>query len=84
MKKLLVFVFAIVPMGLIVSPILSIVLGVIVACRSMADYWEGVVMGWFGPDPIKNNPQKTEGVWERYQRELDERNKEEEGSTNTD
>lgn len=78
MKKVLVFVLAIVPMGLIVSPLLAILLGIIVTCRSFADYWEGVITQWFGADPTNRDENSTEGVWERYQRELDEKNKQEE------
>jgi hypothetical protein len=80
MKRLLVFVFAIVPMGLIISPILATILALIVFCRSFADYWEGVVNGFFHTE----NPKTPQTIWEKHQAKLDALNKQDLGSTNDD
>lgn len=67
MKKILIFLFAIVPMGLIVSPVLSLLLAIVVFCRSFADYWEGLVTSWFGLE----QEEKELSVWEKHQKKLD-------------
>jgi hypothetical protein len=80
MKKLLVFLFIIVPMGLITSPILALVLGIITACSSMAHYWTGVISIWFN----ENGESEPLNVWEKHLQRLDNQNELKKGSTNND
>ena len=73
MKRTLLFIVVVIPVALVVSPILSIALAFIVFFRSMADYWESIVRGWFDLHKLEQTPTKEETVWQKHQRKMDER-----------
>lgn len=71
MKKLLVFVFVALPLGAVLSIVLSVILGIVTFCRSFADYWAYIIVQFFPliygeKEPEPQEEQKETSVWERH------------------
>jgi hypothetical protein len=82
MKKLLIFVLILAPLGVVVSLFLAILLSVITFWATLKGYWTTVFHEWFGPNTIEDMAQKQETVWEKHQRKIDEQQTTNKGSTN--
>jgi hypothetical protein len=72
MKKTLLFLLVALPLGAVLSIVLSIILAGVTFCRSFADYWAYIIVQFF---PIygqqeEEEPEKLEetrsDVWERH------------------
>ena len=74
MKKTLLFLLVALPLGAVLSIVLSIILAGVTFCRSFADYWAYIIVQFF---PIygqqeEEEPKKLLGeetrsdVWERH------------------
>jgi hypothetical protein len=72
MKKTLLFLLVALPLGAVLSIVLSIILAGVTFCRSFADYWAYIIVQFF---PIygqqeEEEPEKLEetpsNVWERH------------------
>ena len=72
MKKTLLFLLVALPLGAVLSIVLSIILAGVTFCRSFADYWAYIIVQFF---PIygqqeEEEPKKLEetrsDVWERH------------------
>lgn len=78
MKRMLIFMFVVVPVGMIVSVPLAIFVGILNMFSSFVTYWDGIFVSSFldrdNQNTNETSPNKEEGVWEAYQRRLDEKN----------
>lgn len=83
MKKVLSFLFVALPLGVLLSVLLSFILGLVTFCRSFADYWSFIIVQFF---PIygvsdEKEPEEELGVWEKHQARLDAQQAQEETNT---
>lgn len=84
MKKLLGFLFVALPLGVVLSVLLSTILGIVTFCRSFADYWSYIIVQFFPMYEAQGDqeqPQEELSVWEKHQAKMDAKKKEEEGNT---
>jgi len=80
MKKLLSFLFIALPTGVVLSLLLSIILGLVTFCRSFADYWSFIIVQFFPLYGVSDAKEAQEelGVWEKHQARLDAQKTQEE------
>ncbi len=83
MKKLLVFVFVALPLGAVLSIVLSVILGIVTFCRSFADYWAYIIVQFFPliygeKESEPQEEQKETSVWERHIARLEAKAEQEE------
>ena len=87
MKKVLSFLFIALPLGALLSVLLSLILGLVTFCRSFADYWSFIIVQFFplyaasGEKEPEEQPEKELGVWEKHQARLDAQKTQEEDNT---
>lgn len=83
MKKVLSFLFVALPLGVLLSVLLSFILGLVTFCRSFADYWSFIIVQFFPLYGVSDEkePEEELGVWEKHQARLDAQQTQEEANT---
>jgi hypothetical protein len=86
MKKTLMFLLVALPLGAVLSIILSIILAGVTFCRSFADYWAYIIVQFFplyGEKEPEPEPEQTKtNVWDRHIARMDALQQEEENKKN--
>ena len=86
MKKTLMFLLVALPLGAVLSIILSIILAGVTFCRSLADYWAYIIVQFFplyGEKEPEPEPEQTKtNVWDRHIARMDALQQEEENKKN--
>ena len=86
MKKTLMFLLVALPLGAVLSIVLSIILAGVTFCRSFADYWAYIIVQFFplyGEKEPEPEPEQTKtNVWDRHIARMDALQQEEENKKN--
>ena len=86
MKKTLMFLLVALPLGAVLSIILSIILAGVTFCRSFADYRAYIIVQFFplyGEKEPEPEPEQTKtNVWDRHIARMDALQQEEENKKN--
>jgi len=90
MKKTLMFLLVALPLGAVLSIILSIILAGVTFCRSLADYWAYIIVQFFPlygeKEPEQQPEQQPEqiktNVWDRHIARMEALQQEEENKKN--
>jgi hypothetical protein len=86
MKKTLMFLLVALPLGAVLSIILSIILAGVTFCRSLADYWAYIIVQFFPlygeKEPEQQQEEKQTNVWDRHIARMDALQQEEENKKN--
>ena len=73
--------FVALPLGAVLSIVLSVILGVVTFCRSFADYWSYIIVQFFpmyGAQDDKEEiaePQEELTIWQKHQARMDAKKK---------
>ena len=80
------FLLVALPLGAVLSIILSIILAGVTFCRSLADYWAYIIVQFFplyGEKEPEPEPEQTKtNVWDRHIARMDALQQEEENKKN--
>ena len=90
MKKTLMFLLVALPLGAVLSIVLSIILAGVTFCRSFADYWAYIIVQFFPlygeKEPEQQPEQQPEqiktNVWDRHIARMEALQQEEENKKN--
>ena len=86
MKKTLLFLLVALPLGAVLSIILSIILAGVTFCRSLADYWAYIIVQFFPlygeKEPEQQQEEKQTNVWDRHIARMEALQQEEENKKN--
>jgi len=86
MKKTLMFLLVALPLGAVLSIILSIILAGVTFCRSLADYWAYIIVQFFPlygeKEPEQQQEEKQTNVWDRHIARMEALQQEEENKKN--
>lgn len=86
MKKTLMFLLVALPLGAVLSIILSIILAGVTFCRSLADYWAYIIVQFFPlygeKEPEQQPEQIKTNVWDRHIARMEALQQEEENKKN--
>jgi len=86
MKKTLMFLLVALPLGAVLSIVLSIILAGVTFCRSFADYWAYIIVQFFplyGEKEPEPEPEQTKtNVWDRHIARMEALQQEEENKKN--
>ena len=86
MKKTLMFLLVALPLGAVLSIVLSLILAGVTFCRSFADYWAYIIVQFFPlygeKEPEQQIEEKQTNVWDRHIARMDALQQEEENKKN--
>lgn len=87
MKKILSFLFVALPLGVVLSVLLSTILAGVTFCRSFADYWAYIVVQFFpmygqkDPEEHEETEEKQKDIWENHIARMEARQQQEKDNT---
>jgi len=80
------FLLVALPLGAVLSIILSIILAGVTFCRSLADYWAYIIVQFFPlygeKEPEQQQEEKQTNVWDRHIARMEALQQEEENKKN--